>query len=85
MGQEMLVIPEEHIKEVTKVLRTGLRHTQVSEEVNEHLIKWCDEQEEYIASTCPQCGEQLKVCQLVNSYQNEIKCCACNHKPLRRI
>ena len=46
--KETLSIPEEYLSEVIKVIRTGLKHTNVSGDVKYNLKKWCNEEEEYL-------------------------------------
>lgn len=55
MAKEVLAVPEEHLEEVIKVIRAGLehfyygpRHPGVDPEVREQLLKWCDEEEQYL-------------------------------------
>lgn len=43
MGKEILVIPEQHLAEVIKVIRCGLGRCEVSAEVSEKLEHWCAE------------------------------------------
>jgi hypothetical protein len=49
MASEILTVPEEHLRDVIKVVRTGLSHTKtVSKEVRDQLTKWCREEELYL-------------------------------------
>lgn len=55
MTSETLSVPEEHLAEVIRVIRAGLRYLKapgsprpVSKEVREQLEKWCDEEEAYL-------------------------------------
>ena len=50
MASEILSVPEEKLFEVIKVIRAGLSHVSVSEETRIQLLKWCEEEEEYISS-----------------------------------
>jgi len=48
MASEILSVPEEHLAEVIAVIREGLSRLKVSDEVQDQLTRWCDEEEEYI-------------------------------------
>ena len=49
--KEALYVPEEHLEEVIRIIRNGLRGTkEVSEEVREELNNWCRETKEYLKS-----------------------------------
>ena len=50
MASEILSVPEERILEVVKVLRSGISTCQdsVSEDTLIHLMKWCNDMEEYM-------------------------------------
>lgn len=52
MASETLSVPEDHLAEVIKVIREGLKATandkSISMETREQLAKWCDEEEEYL-------------------------------------
>lgn len=49
MASEILAVPEEHLSDVIKVIRTGLKHTKrVPRVVREQLKRWCDDEEEYL-------------------------------------
>lgn len=52
MVSERMVVPEEKLGEVIKVILTGLRHIRTSdnirEDTKEQLIKWCEEMAEYL-------------------------------------
>jgi hypothetical protein len=55
MASEILAVPEEHLEEVIKIIRMGLehfyygpRHPGVHPDVREQLLKWCDDEEEYL-------------------------------------
>jgi mannose/cellobiose epimerase-like protein (N-acyl-D-glucosamine 2-epimerase family) len=46
---EALYVPEEHLREVIEIIRTGLKaKKKVSREVKKQLTKWCNEEEEYL-------------------------------------
>jgi hypothetical protein len=50
MASEVLAIPEEHLAEVIKIIRSGLAHKgHVTKEVRDQLKQWCDEEEEYLS------------------------------------
>lgn len=48
MAVDVLYVPEEHLREVIKVIRAGLKHTKVSKDASRNLLKWCKEEEEYL-------------------------------------
>ena len=48
MGKEALYVPEEKLKHVIEILRTGLEIEKVPADVAEALHKWCKEEEEYL-------------------------------------
>ena len=48
MALEILSIPEEQLLEVVTVIRAGLQVVDVSRETSDYLIKWCNEEEEYL-------------------------------------
>jgi len=48
MANEILLIPEESILEVIEIIRIGLQHTCVTEETEKQLLKWCEEEENYL-------------------------------------
>ncbi len=48
MASETLPVPEEHLEEVIKVIREGLKHVKVKPAVSKALKQWCDEEEEYL-------------------------------------
>jgi len=55
MASEILAISEEHLEEVIMVIRRGLdefyygpRNPGVNPELRKQLLKWCDEEEEYL-------------------------------------
>jgi hypothetical protein len=53
MAREILAVPEQHLDEVIRLIRLGLCHSldypgHFSQEVREHLMRWCDEEEEYL-------------------------------------
>lgn len=48
MASERLVIPEEHLADVIKVIRRGLEVTVVHTEVQKQLEAWCDDEEAYL-------------------------------------
>lgn len=41
MAKEILSIPEEYLEEVILIIKTGLLHSDVKEEVYERLMDWC--------------------------------------------
>ena len=47
MTSEVLSVPEEHLRDVIKVIRRGLASTKkaIDKEVVKQLTKWCDEEE----------------------------------------
>jgi len=52
MAKEILAIPEERLEEVINVIRAGLvvyKGTKaISKETRKQLLKWCDEEQEYL-------------------------------------
>lgn len=49
MASEVLAVPEEHLRDVIKIIRNGLKHTKGTPKVvRQQLKKWCDEEEEYL-------------------------------------
>ena len=50
MANETLVVPEEHLQEVIKVIRAGLNVVGkiVCKEVNKQLNQWCNEEQKYL-------------------------------------
>jgi hypothetical protein len=49
MAKEALVVPEENLTEVIRVIRTGLKNAKfVSKDTRRELKKWCDEEEAYL-------------------------------------
>lgn len=48
MASEILAVPEEHLREVIAVIRTGLSGMVCSPEVSEALTSWCDGEELYL-------------------------------------
>lgn len=48
MAKEILAVPEEHLAEVIRVIRTGLTFATLSKEVREQLTEWCDSEEAYL-------------------------------------
>lgn len=55
MASEILAVPEEHLADVIRVIRAGLKQYpfrrsggNINPEVREQLNKWCDEEEEYL-------------------------------------
>lgn len=56
MATEILVVPEEKLLEVIRVIRVGLTATyadadkKILMETRRQLKKWCDEEERYIKS-----------------------------------
>lgn len=50
MAKEILAIPEEHLAEVIKVIREGLKHLpEISDETRTQLSRWCHEEENYLS------------------------------------
>lgn len=46
---EGLYVPEEHLEEVIRIIRTGLKHSNhVSRAVKINLEQWCREEENYL-------------------------------------
>lgn len=54
MAKEVLAIPEEHLAEVIRVIRHGLKRgmgaPRISKEVRKALTSWCHDEEEYVKS-----------------------------------
>jgi hypothetical protein len=48
MARESLSVPEEHLESVVEVIRVGLAHTSVAQEIRESLTAWCDDEEAYL-------------------------------------
>jgi len=49
LATEILSVPEEHLQEVIDIIRAGLhKKKDVTPEVFERLIEWCDEEEQYL-------------------------------------
>lgn len=49
MAKEVLAVPEESLKEVIAVIRSGLHHNKwVSQDTRDNLSNWCDREEEYL-------------------------------------
>lgn len=53
MAKEILAIPEEHLAEVIRVIRAGLksndgRYLNISVETRVQLEKWCAKEESYL-------------------------------------
>ena len=53
MSKEILAIPEEHLKDVILVLKTGLRakHNSIDVVVEYNLKSWIKQQEKYLKKT----------------------------------
>ena len=49
MGKEVLVIPEQHLKEVIDVILNGLRVTNCSDYVKDKLSNWCKDESSYLS------------------------------------
>lgn len=52
MASEVLTVPEEHLADVIKIIRSGLTHNRdrtIDNEVCHQLKKWCNEEEEYLS------------------------------------
>jgi len=49
MASEILAVPEEHLREVIAVIRTGLKASRgISRDTRMHLKEWCLDEEEYM-------------------------------------
>lgn len=49
MAKETLSVPEESLKEVIAIIRSGLKHVKwISETTHDNLTTWCNEEEEYL-------------------------------------
>lgn len=48
MAKEILVVPEEHLREVIAVIRAGLKHCRTTHVVSAQLNKWCRDEERYL-------------------------------------
>lgn len=51
MATDILCIPEQHLREVIRIVRAGIGvviHPPLTKEVVEVLTKWCEEEEEYL-------------------------------------
>lgn len=48
MAKETLSVPEENLAEVIRVIRAGLKAVKVSQDTRDNLIRWCDEEQEYL-------------------------------------
>ncbi len=49
MASETLSVPEEHLAEVIRIIRAGLKVVVVSDEdVRQSLLDWCEGEEEYL-------------------------------------
>jgi len=50
IATEILSVPEDNLEETIKIIRSGLKleWKSISEETKDNLIRWCDEEEEYI-------------------------------------
>jgi hypothetical protein len=52
MATEILSVPEDHLLEVIKVIRAGLKATKddknITPETRQQLTKWCRDEEKYI-------------------------------------
>ena len=51
MASELLHVPEEHLLEVIKIIRSGVaaQKADITPEVKQQLTKWCNEEEAYIS------------------------------------
>jgi len=56
MATELLTVPEEHLREVINVIRSGINMIRaglslkpVSKTVSDHLLGWCDNEEMYLS------------------------------------
>jgi len=49
VGREILSMSEEtELPHVIKIIRAGLKHVNVPEDVRAYLVEWCNEEEEYL-------------------------------------
>lgn len=49
MAKEVLAVPEESLKEVIAVIRSGLSHNKwISQDTRDNLTEWCDREEAYL-------------------------------------
>lgn len=49
MASETLAVPEESLKEVVAIIRSGLSHVKwISKDTRNNLKKWCDDEEAYL-------------------------------------
>jgi hypothetical protein len=48
VAKEVLYVPEDYLKHVIEVIRTGLENEKVPADVSKGLIKWCNDEEEYL-------------------------------------
>lgn len=49
MASETLVVPEESLRDVIRVIRAGLDHTKgIPRKVRQNLRNWCVEEEMYL-------------------------------------
>jgi hypothetical protein len=49
LAKETLVIPEENLAEVIRIIRCGLRHSKrVTNDTKHNLTKWCKEESDYL-------------------------------------
>lgn len=48
MAKEVLYVPEEYLKYVIRVIRSGLKKEKVPKDVSRGLLKWCKDEERYL-------------------------------------
>ena len=46
--RQTLYVPDDNLKEVIEVIKTGLLASPTSDSVSEALLQWCLDQEEYL-------------------------------------
>jgi hypothetical protein len=48
MGKEALYVPEEKLKYVIRILRAGIKTEKPPKKVEEALLQWCLDEEDYL-------------------------------------
>lgn len=48
MAKEALYVKEEKLKYVIRILRAGIKIEKPPKEVEEALLQWCEDEEEYL-------------------------------------
>jgi hypothetical protein len=52
MATEVLVVPEDNLREVIRIIRAGLKATSkergISKETRRQLTKWCNDEAQYL-------------------------------------